>query len=230
MDLTACYNVAMQVAKVFFGFILFAMVWGGAVISKATVLFAAGNIRSSNFTGSKHQGPAQSILECVGGTDVKVRVHSPQSTANTTVKVQQDFTDYGSFFEMATTGLDQVLSSSTLPPSSSTIPPLQGTKCLVLPTDWDRAITHQKTCLPPPQSPSITYHAEMCDTVAMQWVWCLCLIMVTPYVFAFLRCLWIVLFRTKKWPSVQVILFVSILLFAIIYLCTQRAQIARSFS
>merc|ERR550532_275933 len=45
----------------------------------------------------------------------------------------------------------------------------------------------------------------MCDVMIVQWVWCLLLIICTPYMFTFLRCLWNVCFKTKKGPSGRVL-------------------------
>jgi hypothetical protein len=50
---------------------------------------------------------------------------------------------------------------------------------------------------------------ELCDTVKTQWVWCAFLIIVTPYFFVFLRCLWYICFRRKRNPECGALLAVS---------------------
>lgn len=193
MDLARCYSVTMQVAKVLLCLILFALVWGGAVISKATVMFAASNVRSSDSTSS--MGDGASSLECAN-----------YSTSDLRPRLQLVyFNDSTSWPDIDTTVLRD---EPTLGPPI----PVSSTQCLALPRKWNLSKTHEDTCLSPADGlvTSVTYHADMCDTVAMQWVWCLFLIMTTPYLLVFLRCLWIVTFRKKESPNWQVVVFVSI--------------------
>ena len=53
------------------------------------------------------------------------------------------------------------------------------------------------------------YTKPMCDVMIVQWVWCLILILCTPYMFTFIRCLWRVCFKHKKTPTARVLGIVS---------------------
>ena len=48
-----------------------------------------------------------------------------------------------------------------------------------------------------------------CNSVTVRWLWCLLLMMVTPYFFVFLRSAWNCCFKTKKNPSLDVFFLVS---------------------
>ena len=50
---------------------------------------------------------------------------------------------------------------------------------------------------------------QMCDLVAGQWMWCMSLIIMTPYIFTFLKCLWRIVLKKCNTPDVTVILVVS---------------------
>ncbi len=56
----------------------------------------------------------------------------------------------------------------------------------------------------------------MCQSVTVRWLWCLLLIMVTPYFFVFARSAWYCCFKTKDNPSLGVFLVVST--------CTRNTQ------
>ena len=84
-------------------------------------------------------------------------------------------------------------------------------ECLVLPRGWSTNDTLSDTCLVPDgkvQSGDV-YYTQMCETVGTQWVWCLYLIIVTPYALVFFKCLRRVIFMQKKWPSIDALAVVS---------------------
>ncbi len=50
-----------------------------------------------------------------------------------------------------------------------------------------------------------------CTSVSVRWLWTLLLIMCTPYFFVFIRCMWLVCFKSKVTPTMDILLVVSIL-------------------
>ena len=107
------------------------------------------------------------------------------------------------------------------------------TQCVVLPdnfyssyslnntnitgTDVSSALAQSLTCL---ASDSVVDDAltsvassrrTMCSSVVVRWLWCLLLIMVTPYFFVFVRSAWNCCFKTKKNPTLDAFLLVSII-------------------
>ena len=61
-----------------------------------------------------------------------------------------------------------------------------------------------KRCMKPPEGytpTTLPFDTQVCPSVKTQWVWCAFLMIVTPYFFVFLRCLWYICFRRKRNPT-----------------------------
>lgn len=85
-------------------------------------------------------------------------------------------------------------------------------QCVALPYNYSRDYDKSCLCTNPANGttiPTETKSGQMCDVMILQWIWCLIFIQCTPYVFVFLRNIWIVSFRRKKAPTADTMLFVS---------------------
>ena len=197
--------VTLYICKVLTYIFLFTMVFGGATVSIGTVVFAAGNMRQShsqNPMGNETPTDASySVLECVSYT--KKSSTTGMMTTVSTLSVTE-LTEYGLF--------SQTNSTADTPLTSMQSSTGDYVKCLVLPRGWPTDKTHDDECLKPDDGEvqiGDVHYTQMCDTVGIQWTWCLFLLIVTPYGFVFFRCLWLVMFRQKKWPSVDALIVVS---------------------
>ena len=81
--------------------------------------------------------------------------------------------------------------------------------------DVSSALTQSLTCLASDSivddvfTTVVSSRRTMCSSVTVRWLWCLLLIMVTPYFFVFLRSAWNCCFKTKKNPTLDAFFLVS---------------------
>ena len=71
---------------------------------------------------------------------------------------------------------------------------------------YNYTVTYNESCLEPElSSDSPTYHGEYiaCNSIAIRWIWCLTLIIMTPELFVFLRCLWSICFKVEARPKAR---------------------------
>ncbi len=73
-------------------------------------------------------------------------------------------------------------------------------------------VTYQEECLGRIESMDSEYargEYQICKTLSIRWIWCLTLMVITPEVFVFIRCLWTILFKKEKSPKKGTIFIVS---------------------
>lgn len=198
------YNSWNKVLKLLCIVIFFIFVLGCALLTKATLLFVTSQIRQNitlycnSYTSNNSIIGGENNTQCVvmpigyfgedtipdddtGGEDVTPGNFTTLSP--TTVFVSTDTTDNSSVLVSTETPEVDDRAEWSCIASSSVVH-----ETLTTVTSGER---------------------QMCQSVAVRWLWCLLLIMVTPYLFVFLRSAWNCCFKTKKNPSLDVFFLVS---------------------
>ena len=81
-------------------------------------------------------------------------------------------------------------------------------------TNYSSMVNRSLTCLGPLHIRAIhtaSYTADVCPVVRIYWAWSILLMICTPYIFVFLKCLWRILFKTKKNPDIKTLLLALII-------------------
>ena len=184
---------------------LFCLLLVSGVISKATLLYASSNVKIQssedkyinpyNYDGV--HGNDQFSLVCL---DYK-RIHNVSfnhytNHTNCVLQPRQDIPGY----------------------STNSTPEAPIIKCLVPSNKSGNAIIK-------PRGGEPMYESQICEYATVQWVWCLFLLQITPYFFTAFRCLWYIAFRTKKFPTIDVLIMVSLCFTFKFYLQFLRAMV-----
>lgn len=74
--------------------------------------------------------------------------------------------------------------------------------------------TNKRNTLRPSGCP---YYSKPCVTIRMRWLWGVFLIIVTPNLLSFLRCLWAVMFKRTTSPTKTAFLIVSLIYKALLH-------------
>ena len=115
---------------------------------------------------------------------------------------------------------------NTYTSSNASLGGFNNTQCVVLPDNYDSGTPNGTITLPEladalgtclasesivdaTETTVTSSYRTYCNSVTVRWLWCLLLMMVTPYFFVFLRSAWNCCFKTKKNPSLDVFFLVS---------------------
>ena len=94
-------------------------------------------------------------------------------------------------------------------------------------TAYKYTVTYNESCLAPElSSDSRAHHGRFtaCNSIAIRWIWCLTLIIMTPELFVFLRCLWSICFKVEARPKARSLFTVSLLRYSRIQCKTNNSN------
>ena len=172
-----CYTVFRQIFKVSTYIFIFVFVLGLVIISKGSLLVATSKLRPHPDTNatSKHWD-----LAC---SDYKKQYNNSLSDNITFPRYKSGNTSFTLCVSL---------------PRRYDVQQVDNLSCIAVDTSSHGVWRHNESL------PTI-YLADECVVTRIYWAWSILLMICSPYVFVFCRCLWIVIFRNKMRPEWKVL-------------------------